>query len=99
MAFGGTHNGSMDYTVREATAEDADAMLALMPRLADFDVPGHRNPEDLWRALDEAAERHDVTWEWVKGHAGHPENERADKLARDGMKPFKPKKAPSPSDR
>jgi len=43
--------------------------------------------EDLWRRLDEAAARHDVTWEWVKGHAGHPENERADELARAGMKP------------
>jgi ribonuclease HI len=39
--------------------------------------------EDLWRRLDAAASRHDVSWEWVKGHAGHPENERADKLARD----------------
>lgn len=46
--------------------------------------------EDLWRRLDEAAARHDVTWEWVKGHAGHPENERADELARAGMAPFKP---------
>ena len=46
--------------------------------------------EDLWRRLDEAAARHDVTWEWVKGHAGHPENERADELARTGMAPFKP---------
>ena len=48
--------------------------------------------EDLWRALDEAVAQHDVSWEWVKGHAGHEENERADKLARDGMAPFKPKK-------
>jgi len=45
--------------------------------------------EDLWRRLDEAQARHRVTWEWVKGHAGHPENERADELARAGMKPFK----------
>jgi ribonuclease HI len=45
--------------------------------------------EDLWQRLDAAAARHDVTWEWVKGHAGHPENERADALARAGMKPFK----------
>ncbi|RDC59302.1 Ribonuclease H [Alteripontixanthobacter maritimus] len=37
--------------------------------------------EDLWRALDEANTRHRVTWHWVKGHAGHPENERADQLA------------------
>ena len=51
--------------------------------------------EDLWRALDEAARRHDVAWEWVKGHAGHEENERADELAREGMAPFKPKKPKS----
>ena len=45
--------------------------------------------EDLWKRLDLAQERHQVTWEWVKGHAGHPENERADELARAGMAPFK----------
>ncbi|MEN8895029.1 MAG: ribonuclease HI [Yoonia sp.] len=45
--------------------------------------------EDLWKRLDAACGRHDVTWEWVKGHAGHPENERADELAREGMAPFK----------
>lgn len=44
---------------------------------------------ELWQRLDEAQARHDVTWEWVKGHAGHPENERADQLARAGMAPFK----------
>ncbi len=44
---------------------------------------------ELWQRLDEAQKRHDVTWEWVKGHAGHPENERADELARAGMAPFK----------
>lgn len=37
--------------------------------------------EDLWRELDEAAAKHDVDFEWVRGHAGHPENERADQLA------------------
>ena len=46
--------------------------------------------EDLWRRLDAAAAPHRVTWDWVKGHAGHPENERADALAREGMAPFKP---------
>jgi len=46
--------------------------------------------EELWKRLDAAAARHDVTWEWVKGHAGHPENEKADELARAGMAPFKP---------
>lgn len=44
---------------------------------------------DLWKRLDEAQSRHTVKWEWVKGHAGHPENERADELARAGMAPFK----------
>ena len=41
--------------------------------------------EDLWRRLDEARLRHQVDWRWVKGHAGHPLNERADALARQGM--------------
>ena len=41
--------------------------------------------EDLWRRLDEAVARHDVKWHWVKGHAGHAENERADELARMGL--------------
>jgi ribonuclease HI len=45
--------------------------------------------EDLWRRLDAAAAQHRVAWQWVKGHAGHPENERADELARAGMAPFK----------
>lgn len=45
---------------------------------------------ELWQRLDEAQARHQVTWEWVKGHAGHAENERADELARAGMAPFKP---------
>jgi ribonuclease HI len=40
---------------------------------------------DLWRRLDEAARMHDVAWHWVKGHAGHPENERADALANRGI--------------
>jgi ribonuclease HI len=53
--------------------------------------------EDLWRRLDAAAARHQVSWEWVKGHAGHPENERADALAREGMAPFKPPRAVSPA--
>ena len=41
--------------------------------------------EDLWRQLDEARSRHEVEWHWVKGHAGHPENERADALANKGI--------------
>ncbi len=40
---------------------------------------------DLWRRLDEIAGGHEVEWHWVKGHAGHPENERADALANRGI--------------
>ncbi len=45
---------------------------------------------DLWQRLDLAQARHKVVWRWIKGHAGHAENERADELARAGMAPFKP---------
>ena len=41
--------------------------------------------EDLWRELEALAARHDIEWHWVKGHAGHPENERADALANRGI--------------
>ena len=44
---------------------------------------------DLWQRLDAARAQHDVTWEWIRGHAGHTENERTDELARAGMAPFK----------
>lgn len=44
---------------------------------------------ELWQDLDEALKRHTVQWHWVKGHAGHEGNERADELARRGMAPFK----------
>ncbi|MFZ5755802.1 MAG: ribonuclease HI [Pseudomonadota bacterium] len=40
---------------------------------------------DLWQQLDEAAARHEVSWHWVRGHAGHPENELADQLANRGI--------------
>jgi len=49
--------------------------------------------EDLWRRLDDASARHEIVWKWVKGHAGDEMNERADELARQGMKPFLPKRA------
>lgn len=45
---------------------------------------------ELWQRLEVAQSRHNVTWRWIKGHAGHVENERADALARAGMAPFKP---------
>ncbi len=41
--------------------------------------------EDLWRRLDAALADHEIEWQWVKGHAGHAENERADELARRGI--------------
>jgi ribonuclease HI len=44
---------------------------------------------ELWQRLEAAAATHKVTWRWIKGHAGHAENERADELARAGMAPFK----------
>jgi ribonuclease HI len=44
---------------------------------------------ELWQRLESAQHRHKVEWKWIKGHAGHTENERADELARTGMAPFK----------
>lgn len=43
---------------------------------------------ELWQRLERLLERHKVSWHWVRGHAGHAENERADALAREGMAPF-----------
>jgi ribonuclease HI len=48
---------------------------------------------ELWKRLDAAQTRHKVAWRWVRGHAGHVENERADELAREGMKPFQKTRA------
>lgn len=48
---------------------------------------------DLWQTLDALRHAHEIKWHWVKGHAGHDGNERADELAREGMKPFKGKRA------
>lgn len=48
---------------------------------------------DLWQALDTAIARHEVEWHWVRGHSGHPENDRADRLAGEGMAPYKQDRA------
>ncbi len=50
--------------------------------------------EDLWRRLDGAAARHRIAWEWLKGHAGHPQNERADALARAEIQALKARAGP-----
>lgn len=44
--------------------------------------------QDLWQALDELVQRHQVDWRWVKGHSGHPDNERADQLANRGVEEY-----------
>jgi len=43
--------------------------------------------QDLWQRLDQAVARHRVQWRWIKGHSGHPDNERADRLANRGIPP------------
>ena len=48
---------------------------------------------DLWQRLEAAASAHQVDWQWVRGHDGHAENERADQLAREGMKPYQAAKS------
>jgi ribonuclease HI len=52
--------------------------------------------DDLWRRLDAAARRHDIEWFWVKGHAGDEMNDRADKLAREGMAEFQRERLTGP---
>ena len=42
--------------------------------------------KDLWEALDEAAQRHEIEWHWIKGHSGHAENERCDRLAQEAIR-------------
>jgi ribonuclease HI len=51
---------------------------------------------ELWQRLDRALGKHRIQWHWVRGHAGHAENERADALARKGMAPFKKQRSPAP---
>jgi ribonuclease HI len=53
--------------------------------------------QDLWEALSEVAARHEVVWHWVRGHSGHPENERADELANRGLDDVLSKAAAAPS--
>ena len=53
----------------------------------DYKIKGgkFRPNHDLWKKLDSLNQSHNITWKWVKGHSGHPENERADELARQGI--------------
>lgn len=56
-----------------------------MPGWKAKNWPSKIKNQDLWKTLDSLIQTHDVTFHWVKGHAGHPENERADELARSGI--------------
>lgn len=60
-------------------------------RINDWQIAKKRDIRniDLWMRLDAAQSKHNVKWRWVKGHSGHTENERADKLARAGMETYK----------
>lgn len=64
----------------------------MMSWMAQWKKNGWRNSKrepvknaDLWQQLDELAQQHQITWHWVKGHSGHPENERADALANEAI--------------
>ena len=87
MAEGGRTVNSRRHFLRDSLAGAAGvAASTWLPAVtaAQPSRPGAR--------LDAARARHQVVWEWIKGHAGHPENERADALARAGMARFKPPK-------
>jgi ribonuclease HI len=68
--------------VRSGITEWLPAWRARGWRTADKKPVKNR---DLWEALAALAARHEISWHWVKGHAGHPENERADQLANQGI--------------
>lgn len=68
--------------VRSGITEWLPAWRARGWRTADKKPVKNR---DLWQALADVAVRHEVAWHWVKGHSGHPENERADELANVGL--------------
>ena len=53
---------------------------------------------ELWQRLDKARARHQIDWRWVRGHAGHPDNERADELAREAMAPYLKRKRVTDTD-
>lgn len=74
------------YTDSEYVRRGIDEWLANWKRRG-WKTAGRKpvKNQDLWRALDEAVSDHQVTWRWVKGHAGNPGNERADELANRGL--------------
>jgi ribonuclease HI len=74
------------------TTDSLYVMKGIEEWLADWKRRGWKTADrkpvknvDLWQRLDEAAARHEVKWQWVRGHTGHPENERADALANRGI--------------
>nr|ACV72181.1 ribonuclease H [uncultured organism] len=73
----------------DLTTDSQYVRLGITQWLANWNPPpwktSQKEPvknQDLWRRLDAACQGHKVNWHWVKGHAGHPENERCDELAR-----------------
>jgi ribonuclease HI len=74
--------------IKGAEALTTNNRMELMAAMAQWKKKGWRNSKnepvknvDLWVRLDELAKTHEISWHWVKGHSGHPENERADALA------------------
>ena len=74
------------------TTDSLYVMKGINEWLADWKRRGWKTADrkpvknvDLWQRLDEAAARHEIKWQWVRGHSGHPENERADALANQGI--------------
>ncbi len=72
-------------TERELYGGEADTTNNRMELTAAIRALEALKRVDLWQRLDELAAVHDVEWHWVRGHAGHPENERADQLANRGI--------------
>ncbi|MDR1476991.1 MAG: ribonuclease HI [Rickettsiales bacterium] len=80
----------------EITTDSTYVKDGMTKWLANWKAKGWRGSDkkpvknqDLWAELDSLAARRDIEWRWVRGHAGHPENERADELARMGVEEMK----------